>query len=103
MGLQASGKKIGRPLTDSGNPDQPGLREDERRRIRRRMANRESARRVRERRVEAKVKMEAKVRPSLQSCSSSATCVSSAGGRSPGMCTLWPNSCLPVSVAVSIR
>ena len=63
--LQASGKKIGRPLTDSGNPDEPGLRDDERRRIRRRMANRESARRVRERRIESKAKMEAKVRPTL--------------------------------------
>ena len=66
MCRKASGKKIGRPLTDSGNPDEPGLRDDERRRIRRRMANRESARRVRERRVEAKAKMEARVHPSLQ-------------------------------------
>ena len=45
-------KKLGRPLVYEGDPDtDPTLTEEQRRRIRRRIANRESARRVRDKRL----------------------------------------------------
>ncbi|CAL5225892.1 g8679 [Coccomyxa viridis] len=43
-------RKVGRPIIYSGDPDAPDLTPQERRRIRRRIANRESARRVRAKR-----------------------------------------------------
>ena len=47
----AEGKrKVGRPIAYCGDPDSPDLLPAERRRIKRRIANRESARRVRARR-----------------------------------------------------
>ena len=47
----AEGKrKVGRPIAYCGDPDSPDLTPAERRRIKRRIANRESARRVRARR-----------------------------------------------------
>ena len=45
-------KRVGRPLTYKGDPNSPALTPQERRKIRRRIANRESARRVRARRQE---------------------------------------------------
>lgn len=45
-------KKVGRPIAYKGDPNDPRLTEDERRRIKRRIANRESARRVRQKRQE---------------------------------------------------
>ena len=41
-------KKVGRPITYVGDPEAVDLTEEERRTIRRRIANRESARRVRQ-------------------------------------------------------
>ena len=43
-------RKLGRPISYRGDPDSPNLTPTERRRIKRRIANRESARRVRARR-----------------------------------------------------
>jgi hypothetical protein len=43
-------KKVGRPITYKGDPEASNLTEEERRRIKRRIANRESARRVRQKR-----------------------------------------------------
>lgn len=43
-------KKVGRPITYKGDPEANDLTEEERRRIKRRIANRESARRVRQKR-----------------------------------------------------
>ena len=43
-------RKVGRPIADHRHPDSPSLTPQERRRIKRRIANRESARRVRARR-----------------------------------------------------
>lgn len=45
-------KKVGRPIAYKGDPNAANLTEAERRRIKRRIANRESARRVRARRQE---------------------------------------------------
>lgn len=45
-------KKVGRPITYNGDPNAPELTEAERRRVKRRIANRESARRVQQRRKE---------------------------------------------------
>lgn len=65
---QAQGKekrKVGRPIMHKGDPDDPRLSEKERRRIKRRIANRESARRVRSRRQEELEEMQLKVGLSL--------------------------------------
>ena len=43
---------MGRPIVYNGDPDAPELTDAERRRIKRRIANRESARRVRNKRHE---------------------------------------------------
>jgi len=43
-------RKVGRPIIHKGDPDDPGLTEKQRGRLKRRIANRESARRVRNRR-----------------------------------------------------
>ncbi|KAL3145640.1 hypothetical protein ABBQ32_003182 [Trebouxia sp. C0010 RCD-2024] len=45
-------KKVGRPITYNGDPNAPELSEAERRKVKRRIANRESARRVQQRRKE---------------------------------------------------
>jgi len=45
-------KKVGRPITYNGDPNAPELTEGERRKVKRRIANRESARRVQQRRKE---------------------------------------------------
>ncbi|KAK9834182.1 hypothetical protein WJX81_006324 [Elliptochloris bilobata] len=52
MGARAPAmkRKVGRPIADHRHPDTPSLTPQERRRIKRRIANRESARRVRARR-----------------------------------------------------
>eukprot|EP00884_Botryococcus_braunii_P011545 jgi/Botrbrau1/20391/Bobra.0006s0052.1 len=44
------GRKVGRPIAYKGDPNSPALTEEERRRVKRRIANRESARRVRQKR-----------------------------------------------------
>lgn len=54
-------RKVGRPIMHKGNPDDPELTERERRRIKRRIANRESARRVRNRRQEEMEEMQIKM------------------------------------------
>ncbi|KAK9840565.1 hypothetical protein WJX81_001658 [Elliptochloris bilobata] len=54
-------KKVGRPIAYKGDPDAPGLTEEDRRRIKRRIANRESARRVRQKRQEQLDELEIKV------------------------------------------
>ena len=46
------GRKLGRPIIYTGDPNDPELTNQERRRIKRRTANRDSARRVRLRRSE---------------------------------------------------
>ncbi len=56
-------RKVGRPIIYSGDPDAPDLTPQERRRIRRRIANRESARRVRAKRQDLIEEMSIKVRP----------------------------------------
>ena len=43
-------KKLGRPVTFKGDPESAQLSDGERKRIKRRIANRESARRVRQKR-----------------------------------------------------
>jgi len=53
-------RKPGRPIMHRGNPDDPGLTEKERRRLKRRIANRESARRVRNRRQDEMEDMQIK-------------------------------------------
>lgn len=59
---QATGrKKVGRPIEYEGDPDSPLLSEQERRRIKRRISNRESARRVRHKRQEVVDEMQATV------------------------------------------
>ena len=45
-------RKVGRPILHKGDPNDPGLTEKERRTMKRRKANRESAQRVRCRRQE---------------------------------------------------
>jgi hypothetical protein len=52
-------KKVGRPIEYEGDPDSPLLSEQERRRIKRRISNRESARRVRHKRQEVVDEMQA--------------------------------------------
>ena len=54
-------RKVGRPIIYSGDPDAPNLTPQERRRIRRRIANRESARRVRAKRQDLIEEMSIKV------------------------------------------
>ncbi len=56
-------RKVGRPIIYTGDPDAPDLSPQERRRIRRRIANRESARRVRAKRQDLLEEMSIKVRP----------------------------------------
>lgn len=53
-------KKVGRPIAYRGDPNAPELTDAERRRIKRRIANRESARRVRHKRQEELEDMQAK-------------------------------------------
>jgi len=55
-------RKVGRPIMHKGDPNDPTLTEKERRGIKRRIANRESARRVRHRRQEELEEMQLKVR-----------------------------------------
>ena len=54
-------KKVGRPIAYKGDPNAPSLTEAERRRIKRRIANRESARRVRARRQGSLEELQVKV------------------------------------------
>lgn len=54
-------RKVGRPIIYCGDPDSPDLTPQERRRIRRRIANRESARRVRAKRQDLLEDMSIKV------------------------------------------
>ncbi len=59
---QPAGKrKVGRPISYCGDPNSPDLTPAERRRIMRRIANRESARRVRARRLDILDEMAQKV------------------------------------------
>ncbi|EFN57345.1 hypothetical protein CHLNCDRAFT_57178 [Chlorella variabilis] len=55
-----SRKRVGRPLAYNGNPDAPHLTDQERRKIKRRIANRESARRVRAKRAELMDELQAR-------------------------------------------
>jgi uncharacterized membrane-anchored protein YhcB (DUF1043 family) len=54
-------KKVGRPIAYRGDPNAPELTDAERRRIKRRIANRESARRVRHKRQEELEEMQIKM------------------------------------------
>jgi hypothetical protein len=54
-------RRVGRPVAYQGDPDAPELSEKERRRIKRRIANRESAQRVRHRRQEELEEMQLKM------------------------------------------
>lgn len=54
-------RRVGRPVAYRGDPDAPELTEKERRRIKRRIANRESAQRVRHRRQEELEEMQLKM------------------------------------------
>lgn len=56
---------MGRPIAYCGDPDSPDLTPAERRRIKRRIANRESARRVRARRQDLIEEMAVKVHAAL--------------------------------------
>lgn len=53
--------KVGRPIKFKGDPNAPHLTEDERRRIKRRIANRESARRVRHKKLAALTDVQAQL------------------------------------------
>ena len=55
-------RKVGRPIAYCGDPNSPDLTPAERRRIKRRIANRESARRVRARRQDTIEEMAIKAR-----------------------------------------
>ena len=60
--MQEKGKKkVGRPIAYKGDPNAANLTETERRRIKRRIANRESARRVRARRQDTLEELQARV------------------------------------------
>ncbi|KAK9824369.1 hypothetical protein WJX72_009773 [[Myrmecia] bisecta] len=54
-------RKVGRPITYKGDPNAPHLTEAEKRRIKRRIANRESARRVRQKRQGQLEELQAKM------------------------------------------
>ncbi len=54
---------MGRPITYKGDPDSNNLTEEERRRIKRRIANRESARRVRQKRQDLMEELQMSVSP----------------------------------------
>eukprot|EP00884_Botryococcus_braunii_P021449 jgi/Botrbrau1/7989/Bobra.384_2s0017.1 len=54
-------KKVGRPIAYKGDPNSPALTEEERRRVKRRIANRESARRVRQKRQDHLGELQIKV------------------------------------------
>lgn len=56
-------RRAGRPITYKGDPDAKNLTEGERRKVKRRIANRESARRVRARKAETLEELQIKVRP----------------------------------------
>ena len=66
-------KKVGRPIAYRGDPNAPELTDQERRRIKRRIANRESARRVRHKRQEELEDMQIKVGLRL-TCAQTASC-----------------------------
>ena len=57
-------KKLGRPVTFRGDPESSQLSDGERKRIKRRIANRESARRVRHKRQVLMEELHCKVSPS---------------------------------------
>ena len=59
-------RNVGRPITYRGDPNSKALTEVERRKIKRRIANRESARRVRAKRAETLDELQVKVSVSLQ-------------------------------------
>ena len=62
VSVQGKGKKkVGRPIAYKGDPNAANLTEAERRRIKRRIANRESARRVRARRQETLEELQVRV------------------------------------------
>ena len=67
-------KKLGRPVTFQGDPDSATLSEGERKRVKRRIANRESARRVRQKRqvlmeeLHCKVGLAQLCEPDVHSC-----------------------------------
>ena len=61
-------RKVGRPIAYCGDPNSPDLTPSERRRILRRIANRESARRVRARRLDLLDDMAQKVCPLRMPC-----------------------------------
>ncbi len=56
-------RRVGRPIAYKGDPDAKILTEGERRKVKRRIANCESARRVRARRAETLGELQIKVRP----------------------------------------
>ncbi len=56
-------KKLGRPVTFRGDPESSQLSDGERKRIKRRIANRESARRVRQKRQVLMEELHCKVGP----------------------------------------
>lgn len=58
-----SRRRAGRPITYNGDPDAKNLTEGERRKVKRRIANRESARRVQARRAGTLEELQIKVRP----------------------------------------
>lgn len=60
-------KKVGRPIAYRGDPNAPELTDQERRRIKRRIANRESARRVRHKRQEELEDMQIKASATILS------------------------------------
>lgn len=59
---------MGRPIAYRGDPNSPALTEDERRRVKRRIANRESARRVRQKRQDQLGELQIKVGYFLRLC-----------------------------------
>ncbi len=79
-------RKVGRPIADHRHPDSPSLTPQERRRIKRRIANRESARRVRARRQGTLEEMLHRVRHLMpgnaQSC-----------GTAPARQGMWGRAC----------
>ena len=84
-------RRVGRPIEYYGDADAPNLTPAERRRIRRRIANRESARRVRSRRLGELEEAQKTVRPYLAAkrtaCRTASLCSLGLGYRL--LCTRW--------------
>ena len=106
LAVQKEKRKVGRPIAYCGDPNSPDLTPAERRRILRRIANRESARRVRARRQELLEEMAGRVRqllPAVHASRPSNPSHAWAVGRRPADSQAQPLSCSSFRTAVASR